>query len=327
MLKNIRYLTNLESLDLSCNQITDASMYRFGDEISHMVCLRGVDLRHNLLGDLSLEALRDAISRMPLLQHVLIAENCGYYQEATAVLQQVKSKRSLLRHIGVNMNRIPQEGVLSMRPVSVMSENQQQHQSLIAIDSDVNEEEDDDGNGASSRHYDVTLNGRHGSDGDDAEEDDDYSEEGDADLAAAGDAINDTSRVSQPRRRRRPRHDDSALHCNDVSFEVLDRDDSTVNPDLLVGRPDKYRAVPLRRHNLSRGASMPKMKDFRRSWHGAGLALRDSFRQTRESLNDLRAGDFRRSVQDRTNLLRNRCVYASCSYMYGIIFLYVYVIQ
>ena len=153
ILKNIRYLYHLEWLDLSSNLITDTSMYRFSEEMTHLVRLRSVDLRHNKLGDLSLESLRNAIVRMPRLEHVLIAENCGYYQDATKLLTHVKAKPSL-RHIGVDMNKIPREGVLSMRPISYLQDGQ----NVPAIDGcDVTKMNSDDSEGdeADDADYDV----------------------------------------------------------------------------------------------------------------------------------------------------------------------------
>ena len=65
----------------------------------------------------------------------------------------------------------------------------------------------------------------------------------------------------------------------EVSFQMMPSWDSqkSASMDLLVGRPDRERAVDLRR-STSRANSLPRLRDIRRSWNGLSGSFRDSFR-------------------------------------------------
>ena len=78
MLKNLHYLETLEWLDLSCNQLTDASMAPFGEKLSALQKLRSLDLRHNEIGDAAIMALSRTILHLPCLANVMLAQVSGF---------------------------------------------------------------------------------------------------------------------------------------------------------------------------------------------------------------------------------------------------------
>ena len=83
-----------------------------------------------------------------------------------------------------------------------------------------------------------------------------------------------------------PIFSDSDTPTPDVSFDVIspEKMQNSVSVDLLAGRPDREKAVPLRRSFSTRAPTLPRMRDVRRSWHGLNTNMRETLRNNTQSI-------------------------------------------